>query len=206
VEVRVVGTVKGSILQGNLVVSEQAFVERFPESSGYRDFLVDCAEGAEARVSGELSRALEDRGLEVVSAVSRLAEYQAVENTYLQIFQVLGGLGMVLASAGLAVVVARNILERRQEFALLWALGFRGSTLRRLVLLEHVWLLVLGVGAGAGSAVLAVWPSFSEREAGIPVYGLAVLVLGMVVAGGGWVFGAVQVGLRGVDGVGLRGE
>jgi putative ABC transport system permease protein len=204
--VRVVGTVKGSLLQGNLVISEQAFVERFPGNGGYRYFLVDCVEGQEDRVCGELSRALEDRGLEVVRAARRLADFQAVENTYLQIFQVLGGLGMILASVGLAVVVARNILERRAEFSLLWALGFRHWTLRRLVLLEHVWLLGMGVGAGAGSALLAVWPSFWERGAGVPGVGLAVLVLGMCVAGGGWVWGAVWVGLRGVDGRGLRGE
>ncbi len=204
--VRVVGTVKGSLLQGSLVVSEQAFVERFPENGGYRYFLVDCPEGQEDRVRGELSRALEDRGLEVLGAARRLAEFQAVENTYLQIFQVLGGLGMILASVGLAVVVARNLLERRAEFSLLWAIGFRPRVLRRLALLEHVCLLGMGVGAGAGSALLAVWPSFWERGTGVPGVGLAVLVLGMCLAGGGWVWGAVWAGLRGVDGRGLRGE
>jgi hypothetical protein len=43
----------------------------------------------------------------VVSVGAALAEFNTVENTYLSIFQVLGGLGLLLGSAGLGIVVAR---------------------------------------------------------------------------------------------------
>jgi hypothetical protein len=51
-----------------------------------------------------LSRALQDAGLELTPASQRLNEYNAVQNTYLATFQILGGLGLLLGSAGLGVV------------------------------------------------------------------------------------------------------
>ena len=45
-DVRIVGTVANSILQGNLVVSEQQLQDRFPSASGYRMFLIDAAPDA----------------------------------------------------------------------------------------------------------------------------------------------------------------
>ena len=63
-----------------------------------------------------MSRALQDVGLELTPATQRLAAFNAVQNTYLNTFQVLGGLGLLLGSAGLGVVVLRNVLERRGIF------------------------------------------------------------------------------------------
>jgi putative ABC transport system permease protein len=205
-EVRVAGTLKGSMLQGNVVVAESQFVRRFPGSGGYRFFLIDAPSRRMAEIAAGFSRALQDRGWEVVPAWRRMADFQAVENTYLQIFQVLGALGLVLGSVGLAVVVARNVLERRSEFALFWALGFRVETIRRLVLLEHFWLVVLGLGLGVLSAGLAVWPTLRDRESGFPVVGV-VLLMGILLLGGllcVWV--AARTALKGVGASGLAGE
>ncbi|MHC4539215.1 MAG: ABC transporter permease, partial [Planctomycetota bacterium] len=41
---RIVGTVKNSILQGSLLIAEEEFVERFPSEDGYRLLLVDAPE------------------------------------------------------------------------------------------------------------------------------------------------------------------
>src|SRR4029453_11779793 len=38
----IVGTIKGSMLQGNVLIAEKHFIERFPGTSGYRFFLIDC--------------------------------------------------------------------------------------------------------------------------------------------------------------------
>ena len=59
---------------------------------------------------------LEDRmyqhGMEFRESKDRLMELQMVENTYLSIFQGLGGLGMLIGTCGLGLVVARNLVER----------------------------------------------------------------------------------------------
>ena len=100
-KVRLAATVAGSILQGQLLISERQFIRRFANHAGYRYFLIDAPVSAADAVATHLSRALQDRGLEIVPAWRRLAEFQEVQNTYLSIFQVLGGLGWLLGTAGL---------------------------------------------------------------------------------------------------------
>ncbi len=204
--VRIVAALEGSILQGSVLISEKRFVENFPAQPGYRMYLIDAPAGSSKEVANELSRALSDRGFEVTPAARRLAEFQSVENTYLAIFQALGGLGLLLGSAGLSIVVARNILERRSEFALLEALGFRSNQVRRVLYAEHCWLIACGLAIGAGSAMLAVWPHLRQRAGGFPFAGMAVLLAALAAGSLFWVWFATRVGLRGSRVGALREE
>jgi putative ABC transport system permease protein len=196
-KVRLAFTVDGSILQGSVIIDERKFIEKFPNEGGYRFFLIDCPPEKIEAVRAELSRALQDRGMQVTPTATRLAEFQAVENTYLSIFQALGGLGLLLGSAGLAVVVARNVLERRREFGLLEAVGFRPRQLRRLVFAEHAWLIACGLGIGAASAIVAVWPSLRERTGGFPYEEMTLLMAGLIAGCVFWVWLAARIALGG---------
>ncbi|MGV3532797.1 MAG: FtsX-like permease family protein [Chthoniobacteraceae bacterium] len=168
-KVRLVGALVGSMLQGSLVISEANFIAKYPSQGGYRFFLIDADRRSATEVADHLSRSLADRGMEITPATRRLAEFQTVENTYLSIFQALGGLGLLLGSAGLAIVVGRNVLERRREFGLLEAIGYQPGQLRRLVLVEHRWLILAGLLIGTLSALVAVWPQLQERTSGFPL-------------------------------------
>jgi len=140
---------------------------------------------------------LQDVGLELTSAVQRLDAFNAVENTYLGTFQILGGLGLLLGSAGLGVVVLRNVLERRGELAVLLAMGFRRPLLQRLVLTEHGALLGLGLGIGLVAAAVAVLPALLSPERHLPYVSLA-LTLGAVLLNGAlWTWVAIRYALRG---------
>jgi len=202
----VVGTIGGSMLQGHVLIAERDFTARFPNAGGYRFFLIDAPADRAATVAQELSRALQDRGLEVTPASRRLAEFNAVENTYLSIFQVLGGLGLLLGSAGLAIVVARNVLERRREFGLLEAVGFRADQLRRLVFAEHRWLILAALVIGTLSALLAVWPGLAEKAGGFPLREVALLLVGLTVGCVFWTWLATRIALRGSGVAALRSE
>lgn len=194
---RLAGGVAGTILQGSLVIDEAEFLRRFPGDSGYRFFLVDAPSNAVTRVSSALSRALGDAGLELVSATERLNSLNAVQNTYLGAFQVLGGLGLLLGSAGLGVVVMRNVLERRGELAVMSAVGFRARTLERLILIEHAALLLCGLCLGGVAAVVAVLPSVVTPGAALPWRSLG-LMLGVVLLNGVlWSWGSARVALKG---------
>ena len=195
--VRLVGALANSILQGSLLIAEDEFVARFPSESGYRMFLIDAPSKTAPGVATALGRALRDYGLELTPATQRLAEFNAVQNTYLATFQVLGGLGLLLGSAGLGVVVLRNVLERRGELALLLAVGFRPPALRWLVLSEHGVLLVLGMVVGAGAAAIAVWPALADPRSELPVRSLALTLLAVLVNGGLWTLLATWLALRG---------
>jgi ABC-type lipoprotein release transport system permease subunit len=204
--VRLVATVSGSILQGLILISEHSFVEKFPGNGGYRYFLIDCPREKTEAVRAELSRALTDRGLELTSTAQRLADFQAVENTYLSIFQALGGLGLLLGSAGLAIVVARNVLERRREFGLLEAVGFRPRQLRTLVFAEHRWLIGAALLIGTASALVAVWPNLAQKSGGFPLREMALLLAGLVLGCLFWTWLATRLALRGSGVAALRSE
>ena len=63
-------------------------------------FLIDAPSNAVSQVSATLSRAMQDVGLELTPAAQRLAQFNAVQNTYLGTFQVLGGLGLAARQRG----------------------------------------------------------------------------------------------------------
>jgi hypothetical protein len=204
--VRLAGTVAGSILQGSVLISEQNFIAKFPNQGGYRYFLIDAPADRVKAVAEELSRGLADYGFEATSPAQRLAELQAVENTYLAIFQALGGLGLLLGSAGLAIVVARNVLERRREFGLLEAVGFRPAQMRALVFAEHRWLIVAGLVIGVGSAIVAVFPSLRDQARGFPYLEMGLLLWALIAGSFFWIWLATRLSLRGERISALRTE
>jgi ABC-type antimicrobial peptide transport system permease subunit len=196
-KVRIVGAVANSILQGQLIIDEAEFVKRFPGESGYQYFLVDAPINRVANLSAKLSRALQDVGLEVTPAPVRLAQFNAVQNTYLGTFQVLGGLGLLLGSAGLGIVVLRNVLERRGELAVLIAVGWQPAGVRKLVLIEHAALLGLGLMVGLVAAAVAVLPSALSAGGQLPVSSLTVTLLLVLANGLVFTWLATRFALRG---------
>jgi hypothetical protein len=204
--VRIVGAIENSVLQGSLIISEEAFIAKFPSESGYRMFLVDAPPGQAAEVAKTLSQQMSDVGLAVMTTSERLAEFNAVQNTYVAIFQVLGGLGLVLGSVGMGVVVMRNIMVRRSELALLRAVGFPVRSLYRMILWEHWLLLVLGLGAGLAAAILAVWPALRSSGGTTPYLLLAVLVAAVLASGMLWTLLAARLALKGPLLAALRNE
>jgi len=211
-KVRLVAGVANSILQGNLIIDEAEFVKRFPGEAGHRMFLIDVPSntGAETnrleKTSAAMSRALQDVGLELTPTTQRLEAFNAVQNTYLNTFQILGGLGLLLGSAGLGVVVLRNVLERRSELGLLQAVGFRRRSLQWLVLSEHGGLLGLGLAVGITAAVAAVLPALLAPGAENHFVALIATLAGVFVSGLAWTWVATRLALRGELLKALRNE
>ena len=169
-------------------------------------FLIDCPAENANRVSQVLSDRLTEKALDVHTTVQRLGSFNAVQNTYLSIFQLLGGLGLMLGSVGLGVVLLRNVLERRGELAMLRAVGFDRNLLKRLILYEHWTSLLLGLICGVGAALIAVLPAL--RGAGTQVPWLQLLLTLIVVAVSGiiWIWLAAGAALKGKMLPALRNE
>lgn len=195
-KVKLVGLVAGSILQGKMLVSESAFLAKYPDAAGYRFFLMDAPPAKVAEVSAHLTRQLEPRGLALEPASQRLETFLSVQNTYIGIFTILGGLGVLLGTAGLGVLVARHVLERRGELGLMQALGFLPGALRRMVLGEHVALLLGGVLLGIVSAVIAVWPTLHQATS-LPLGWLGGMISGILLFGILVCAAAVMLAIRG---------
>ncbi len=174
-------------------MSEANFTRNFPETAGYRFFLIEVPHafpGGEREplrsgndpafeVTRDLEAALEDYGFDVVTTRDRLTQLMAVQNTYLATFQSLGGLGLLLGTFGLAAVQLRNIFERRGELALMRAAGFARRRLAALVLLENGVLLAGGLAVGTLAALVVVLPHWLSGGAS-PPFATLTAILGAV--------------------------
>ena len=184
---RFVGTLRDSVLQGELIIGEDQFVRAFPDSGGFRFFLIDSDQvtnaGQAAALAGIIEKELEPFGVDAVSTTERLAAFHTVENTYLSTFQALGGLGLLLGTIGLAAVMFRNVLERRRELALLRAVGYEPRHVRLMILAETIFLLLAGLVAGVACALIAVIPAWLSHGGGGPGAGLMLLVAAIGAAG-----------------------
>jgi len=183
---RVVAALADSIFQSELIMAEKNFLQLFPEQEGYRFFLIDTPQLPAAQ-STVLAATLEDRladfGFDVMPAGERLANFHRVENTYLSTFQMLGGLGLVLGTFGMAAVLLRNVLERRRELALLRAVGYNSSHFSLMVIAENAFLLFCGLITGTICALLAIAPVFFSRSAQLPSISLGLLMLAVLISG-----------------------
>ncbi|MEI6901461.1 MAG: ABC transporter permease, partial [Bacteroidota bacterium] len=108
-----------SVFQGYVLISNDNFLKNYHTSSGSNTFLIDGPSDKAKEIGQELKNVYRDFGWEMTSTTERLMEFNSVENTYLSIFMALGALGLILGTVGLAIVLARSILERKNEIALL---------------------------------------------------------------------------------------
>jgi ABC-type antimicrobial peptide transport system permease subunit len=159
-KLRLIGLLSDSIFQNALLISEVNFRRYFPAHAGYSQFLIETAPDAPLeQIARQLESLLGNKyGFSVRPTLEVLAEYHQVENLYLQTFQMLGALGLVLGTSGLAVVLLRNIYERRTELALLQALGYTPRMLAWVVLIENGLLVILGLGTGTLAAAISISP------------------------------------------------
>jgi putative ABC transport system permease protein len=178
---KIAGMLDGSVFQGVLLMSEDNFRRLFPNVAGYQYFLIEVPGPAANgdRLAALLETQLTPYGFEAERVSDRLANFLAVQNTYLSTFETLGGLGLLLGTVGLATVMVRNVLERRGELALLSALGFRRSGLAWLVLVETAVLLLCGLFIGTIAALVAMVPHLSSIGADVP-WGSLALILAVV--------------------------
>ena len=189
VKLRLVGLLKTSIFQSELLISEDNFLRHFPDQSGYGAFLVETQQPVQ--LTALVETRLKDIGLDAVSTTQKLAHFQEVENTYLSTFQTLGGLGLLLGTLGLGIVLLRNVIERRGELAVLRAFGFRRSVLSRMLLAENGFLMLVGLAIGSASALIAVAPHVMSYGALIPWESLALTLV--IIYGAGLIASAIAV-------------
>jgi putative ABC transport system permease protein len=181
---RLVAALADSIFQGELLMADANFLRLFPEQEGYRFLLVDTPADRAAAIAAAVEQGAGDLGADAMLTVERLAEFHAVENTYLSTFKTLGGLGLLVGTIGLAAVLLRNVLERRRELALLGATGYRRGHIFAIIVAENALLLGWGLAAGALCAGVAIAPVVLERGGRWPAAGGVGLLLIAVCAAG----------------------
>jgi putative ABC transport system permease protein len=182
VRLRFVALLSGSVFQSEVVMSEAHFTRLFPSVEGRRLFLVQAHAPAAQRLPPLLEHDLAAYGFDAGTTGERLRAFAMVQNTYLSAFQTLGGLGLVLGTAGLAAVLLRGAWERRGELALLRALGYSRRALGAMIMAENLLLVGLGLALGALPALAAILPVLIGRGGAVPWATIALTVAGVFAA------------------------
>ena len=189
VELRFRGLISASFLASEVLVAEADFRRIAPSETAPRFFLIETPAEKTDAVADLWRRRLGGLGVEVRRTDQILNDLIGVQNTYLMTFLTLGGLGLLLGTVGLVVVLLRNALERRAEFALMLATGFERRHLALLLVAENAGLLAAGLACGTVAALAAVaphlaslnsnvnWPALAGVLGGIFLVGLAACAL-----------------------------
>lgn len=137
--------------------------------------------------SEKMEYLFQDYGMVITPAFEKLAEFNAVENTYLTIFMMLGGLGVIIGTIGLGLILQRNVAERKHEIAIYRAVGINNNYTMKLLLFENLFILFSGVAIGLLSAMFGILPSlFSSFQ--LPLLFLVLIMLLILTNGFIWIY------------------
>lgn len=182
------GAINNSVFQGNILISDKVLRAQFPSSGGSRTMLVDASAEKQAEVTELLSQNLVDYGIEITPTSHRLATFNSVENTYLTVFMALSGLGFIIGTIGLGIILLRNVYERKQELAMLLALGYSKQQVFRIVFVENLYLLGTGFLFGLLAAFVGILPSLLSPAFNVQGSFLIILTAGIFLSGLVWIY------------------
>ena len=192
---KLMGGLDNSIFQGYLLISDSLFRFYFPSVVGFKNFLIDGSAASGASIPETMESDLRDYGMNVTPTSEKLASFNAVENTYLSVFMLLGGLGVIMGIFGLGLALFRNMLERKNELALYTVLGYKQNYILKLIIAEYMGILFAGTCLGILSASAGILPSLLSPAYHFP--GLVLLLLPVFLLNGVlWVWLSARAVLR----------
>jgi putative ABC transport system permease protein len=187
VTIRIVAGLDNSIFQGNILIADKFFTDLYPSVSGHRIFLADAPETDADEIAAYLNEGLKNLGLILEPAADRLASFSTVENTYLSIFLLLGGIGVLLGSLGFGIIVLRKIMESKNEYALLRAVGFSRGSLFFTVFTENILLLIAGLSCGLFSGTIAFLLYSTSQDIRFSFTFILIILTGILISGIVWI-------------------
>jgi ABC-type antimicrobial peptide transport system permease subunit len=185
---KLVGGLENSLFQGSILIADSLFQIFFPSVRGSNVMLVDGPATAAQNIRDRLETLFIDFGMVVSLAADKLAAFQSVQNTYLSVFMILGGLGILIGTIGFGFLILRNILERRTELALMSAIGFRRKDIFRMLLAENFLILLAGMSTGLIAAFAGIIPELFSPEYQIPFLFLTGVLLVIGISSFFWIW------------------
>jgi len=190
-KLKLVGGLANSVFQGNVIIAEDHFNRAFPSVSGSNVFLIDVRDTTS--VASDLQTGIRNYGPEISRASDRLLSFYTIENTYLNIFLMLGALGLLIGTLGLGILIFRITFEQIPEYALLLSLGFSKPIIQRMVMREKFFLMIVSVLIGLIPAVLSGLPTLmSALYASLWIWLPAISVL-VILSGAVFSFVAIRM-------------
>ena len=165
--VTAVGITQSFFIDG-VVVSRGALVTAFPgnpRAVNSTFFFFKSRDAADLdELTHDLERELRPIGMNTVNLRESLEFALSAFNTIFLLFQSFLALGLVVGIAGLAIITARNVVERKREIGVLRALGFRRSLVLKSQLIEVLLVVSLGVVIGLVVGIAFAAQLFASAE------------------------------------------
>ncbi len=191
-----VGALESSVFQGNMLISKQNFEKHFPIISGSKVILADVKDEQKVFLKENLESSFRNYGANIQSAPERLAMFNSVTNTYLDIFLALGGIALIIGTLGIAILIFRSIQSRTSQYAMMQAIGINRSYIRRILLYEFSIILFAGIISGILSAIVASLPNLISSNTEVPYALLLSLIILFIINGFVWIFMGAKFSLK----------
>lgn len=169
-EVTIIGVLEQSALSGfGLMTSQETLQNALPFELPSPTYFIRLKDDVDAgQASAALESAFLKNGLESVDQIQELRD--ALSQQYVFQYLLLGFLtvGLIVGVAALGVISSRAVVERRQQIGMLRALGFQSRMVSWIFLIESSFVALLGIGLGAGLALIPASQMITDMAAEIP--------------------------------------
>ncbi|HZC18992.1 MAG TPA: FtsX-like permease family protein, partial [Rubrobacteraceae bacterium] len=153
-------------LTNGVLVGEDAKGE-FPGLQAQETFLLRLDKRADTTAVGrELEKEFATSGAQTFLLDDILGRAQRFTDTFVQIVQAFLAFGLVVGVAGLAVISARAVHERRREIGALRSLGFKKGMIGWQLIVEQSFIALLGIVLGVAVGALGGYNLFSVTAEG----------------------------------------
>ncbi len=145
----------------NGVIVGQGAQADFAQAPAATTFLFRLADGADpVVVNRELKREFAGNGAQSFLVEDLLGRIESFMDTFIRIVQAFLAFGLIVGVAGLAVISARAVHERRRDIGTLRAVGFPRADIGWQFLVESSFVALLGILIGVASGTLGGYNLF----------------------------------------------
>jgi putative ABC transport system permease protein len=146
----------------NGVIMGEEARDDFKELPTQQTYLLNVRPGVnEGALGRELKQTFAETGAQTFLLDDILGRIQRFQNTFVGIVQAFLAFGLVVGVAGLSVISARAVRERRREIGTLRAVGFKGRAIGWQFVVESSAVAVLGIALGIAVGALGGYNLFT---------------------------------------------
>ncbi|MBN1147658.1 MAG: ABC transporter permease [Anaerolineales bacterium] len=169
-ELTIIGVLGQSALTGfGLVTSQETLEKALPIKLPAPTYYIRLEQGVDpSRVNAALESAFLKNGLESIDQIQELRDALASQYVFIYLLEGFLAVGLVVGVAALGVISTRAVVERRQQIGMLRALGFQRKMVGWIFLIESSFVALLGIGLGAGLALIPAYQMITDMAAEIP--------------------------------------
>ena len=132
-------------------------------------YYIRLAEGVDPGSTGAaLESAFLKNGVESVDQIKEMRDALSQQLVFQQLLLGFLTVGLVVGVAALGVISTRAVVERRQQIGMLRALGFQREMVSWIFLIESSFVALLGIGLGAGLALIPAAQVITDMAVEVP--------------------------------------